>query len=611
MPTISTLVVDVKTETSMLRKGLALAGGAILAIGVAATKTALDYDDAFTKISAVSNASATDVEKWKGQVLDLAGKTAQAPKELADALYFLASAGLKPSQIMPVLAASAKASAVGLGETADVAHLTANVLNAYAGSGLKAAKVTDTLVAAVKAGSADTNEFGTAIGRILPIASTAGISFGSIAASLASLSNVGLDVNEGVTAMRGLIQALVSPTKEASGALDNVGLSAQTLLDSLQTKGLLGTLELLDTAIKKNTTGGADYMGTLRAIVPNVRALTGMLGLTTQQASSVKTVFDQVNNSTGAMNEAFKTTSESTGFKLRQALADLQVVAIKLGDLILPVLSMVVTFLMDNMVPAWDATVGWLKKVWNAVEPVAKVIADVLVPAFKSAWGSIEDHLLPGLKRIYEAVKPLLKILGIDLIAVFTIMVLQITIVTTALGYIIDAFSRVVNFVKDHVADPIIGAIEHVWGFLIKVKDWLWEHFADAWRHIGDVFSAVWNGMGTTARIVVNAVIGFLNQLVRGMNDVIQGENLLTPGHFGDIPKIPYIPTLAAGGIITKPTLAMLGEHGPEAVVPLGAGMGGVTVNIGTLYGGTPAEIARVLRDELLKLAKRNATTGL
>ena len=44
---------------------------------------------------------------------------------------------------------------------------------------------------------------------------------------------------------------------------------------------------------------------------------------------------------------------------------------------------------------------------------------------------------------------------------------------------------------------------------------------------------------------------------------------------------------MAEGGIVTSPTLAMIGEKGPEAVVPLGAGAGtGITINIlGPTYG--------------------------
>ena len=41
------------------------------------------------------------------------------------------------------------------------------------------------------------------------------------------------------------------------------------------------------------------------------------------------------------------------------------------------------------------------------------------------------------------------------------------------------------------------------------------------------------------------------------------------------------VPKLAEGGIVTRPTLALIGESGPEAVIPLGrGGAGGNTFNI-------------------------------
>jgi hypothetical protein len=60
---------------------------------------------------------------------------------------------------------------------------------------------------------------------------------------------------------------------------------------------------------------------------------------------------------------------------------------------------------------------------------------------------------------------------------------------------------------------------------------------------------------------------------------------------------IKGIPGLAAGGIVTQPTLAMIGEAGPEAVIPLnrlGGGGGGITVNV---MGGlaTSAEIGQAV----------------
>ena len=71
-------------------------------------------------------------------------------------------------------------------------------------------------------------------------------------------------------------------------------------------------------------------------------------------------------------------------------------------------------------------------------------------------------------------------------------------------------------------------------------------------------------------------------------------------------PNIPEIPTLAKGGIVNRPTLAMLGEAGPEAVVPLGRGGGaGMTVNLvinGDINGMDDFEqkVTSVIRDAVL-----------
>ena len=73
------------------------------------------------------------------------------------------------------------------------------------------------------------------------------------------------------------------------------------------------------------------------------------------------------------------------------------------------------------------------------------------------------------------------------------------------------------------------------------------------------------------------------------------------------------IPHLASGGIVTSPTLALIGEAGPEAVVPLNGKSGGIgggtTVNIsvGNFWGGDPERAAREMGDLIIKRLQLNA----
>jgi TP901 family phage tail tape measure protein len=349
----------------------------IVGAGVAAVKMATDYEGAFTKIAAVSNASQKDIDKWKESVKSLAGATARDPRELANALFFLSSAGLKTTQIMPTLEASAKAAAAGLGDTATIAKLTANTLNAYSGTGLKAAKVTDTLVAAVREGSAETDEFGTAMGRILPIAAKAGVGFDEIAASLASLSNIGLDVNEGVTAMRGLLSALVAPGKAAAEMMDTIGISADQMRSVISDEGILGALRLLE----ERTHGNIDEM---RVIIPNIRAMTGAFGLTGQEADKVNEIFDRVKNSTGSLNKAFEETTKGAGFQFQQALTKLKVAAIDLGQKLLPIALKIADMVkgwaeaFSNLSPAMQETIIKIGLLVAALGPLLRIFGGLL-----------------------------------------------------------------------------------------------------------------------------------------------------------------------------------------------------------------------------------------
>jgi phage-related minor tail protein len=68
------------------------------------------------------------------------------------------------------------------------------------------------------------------------------------------------------------------------------------------------------------------------------------------------------------------------------------------------------------------------------------------------------------------------------------------------------------------------------------------------------------------------------------------------PGIGGFGFDVPNIPQLADGGIVTSPTLALIGEAGPEAVVPLdrmGTGGNNITINVN---GGDPNAVVQALR---------------
>ena len=89
---------------------------------------------------------------------------------------------------------------------------------------------------------------------------------------------------------------------------------------------------------------------------------------------------------------------------------------------------------------------------------------------------------------------------------------------------------------------------------------------------VGAAFGAIIKGIGDAFRGVfdffVDMIKNFVNATVIGpINIVVRGLNLV--GDFTHTYHIPTIPMLAKGGVTTKATMAMVGEDGPEAVLPL------------------------------------------
>jgi hypothetical protein len=119
-----------------------------------------------------------------------------------------------------------------------------------------------------------------------------------------------------------------------------------------------------------------------------------------------------------------------------------------------------------------------------------------------------------------------------------------------------------------------------------------------AFNKLVDAMSSINRIGGLAAKILgglAMPVIGLAGNILGGLGDLSKiGQSAVGAANGMNIPR------MADGGIVTSPTLALIGEAGPEAVVPLGksGGMGGITINIsGGL--GTSTDIANAVYENL------------
>lgn len=316
-------------------------GVAVAAIGVAATaaavgvsKTFSSFEESLSKVVGLAGGAREQVEEFGDAILDLGPDVGKRPQELADALFFVASAGIKVSEQLGVVDKAARASAAGMGETMVVADAITSVMNAYGSSVVDAARATDILVNTVRFGKGEAADFAPVIGNVAAIAAELGVSFEEVGAALAAQTKVGTAAEIAAIQLQAVFSSLLKVTPKAAKALGEVGLNAEGLREQLRTKGLLSVLETLKESFGDNTAAMAEAF-------PNIRALRSLLTLVGQNAAQTREVFDGMADSTGALGVAFEAVSQDEGFKFQKTMAALQATGIRLGAMLAPLASAV------------------------------------------------------------------------------------------------------------------------------------------------------------------------------------------------------------------------------------------------------------------------------
>lgn len=217
----------------------------------------------------------------------------------------------------------------------------------------------------------------------------------------------------------------------------------------------------------------------------------------------------------------------------------------------------------------------------NHIKPIIEGIKESLTSLWeehlKPLW---EENLKPALDGVWETIKTLWDLIA-NLIG---------EIVKTISPVVENILQMIAQFIDD-LAGYVGGCIDVLKGiieFITGVFSGDWEK---AWNGIKDIFKGIWEMMVNLVKAPVNLIIGVINGMisgvVAGINLVVRAINSIKVDIPDWVPLVggkhisfnlsevtaPQIPTLAKGGVITSPTLAMVGEYAgadnnPEIVTP-------------------------------------------
>lgn len=184
---------------------------------------------------------------------------------------------------------------------------------------------------------------------------------------------------------------------------------------------------------------------------------------------------------------------------------------------------------------------------------------------FTTSWEIIKELFSIALQAIVDTVKPVIELLkGM----------------WTKWGDEIKAFFELTWDVIKNILETALGVIAGVLKVALGILKGDWS---TVWEGVKQIFGSIWEGMIGIVENSWKAITGIVDKIVDSVKSAInwvkellglnseatgsmanpQGTGALQSGITAGLPK------LAEGGILTSPTLAIAGEAGPEAVIPL------------------------------------------
>lgn len=270
---------------------------------------------------------------------------------------------------------------------------------------------------------------------------------------------------------------------------------------------------------------------------------------------------------------------------------------------------------LDNVIlPAITQLIPVIGALWTEWQPTLQAAAEG-VGTFVAKVLEVWNKLQPSVQAFMDFVGPILENFGVVVGTVFSVVTQTLDAVIALLnGDFTGAWNAITGVVQS-MYDGVVAVIGNFLKFLLSVVESVGTLAGNIGQSIYDGIASGFNSLWSAVKGVINDIIGALNSINsfswerQGFEvNTVFGNAFVGVGA-GSVQMWPDIPLLAKGGIVDRPTLAMIGEAGPEAVVPLGRGGGmGNTYNISVHVapGGDLVEAGRQMVRAIQQFERRS-----
>lgn len=584
----------------------------LAAVGTVAAKKFAEVDKTMQLTNSTMGNSAEEAELLNKAMKSAAASSTYGMSDAATATLNFARAGLDAQQAADALAPAMALAAGEGGELDTVSAGLVATINGFHGSFDQAAQYADVFANACNNSALDVNSLSNAMSVAAPIFSAAGYNVKDAALYMGVMANNGIEADKAANSLKTGLARLVSPAKEGAAMMDQLGISVTnsdgTMKDSVQIQK-----ELHDAFSQLSE---SEQIAAASAIFGK-NQMAPWLALINTAPGDVNALNEALGQNGTAMEMQAAMMSGFAG-SIEQLKSGLDVLLTSLGEALAPVIQKVVAGL--------QALVNW----FNSLSPqMQSVIAVIGVIA--AALGPV----LVILGTLISSIGSIISVIGIvapliaGLAGPIAIAVLAITTLI-AIGVALYKNWDTIKAKAIEIKNNIVATWNGIKASVIAAVNNLKAQLSAAWASIKANVSAAWNAVKTAITNPINTAVSLVKAGIAKLKSIINGAHFSLPHiklpHFSISGKLslnpPSIPKVSVswyktGGIFDSPTIAGIGEAGPEAVVPLdklwdkldkiaeSAQGDGVVINVYASPGMDVEQLARRVEAVLVRQARQ------
>ena len=547
------------TLTSVGQKLLPLSTG-IAGLGVAAVKTTADFDSEMSKVSAISGATGTDLDKLRGKAREMGAKTKFSASEAAQGMQYMAMAGWKTQDMMDGLEGIMNLAAASGEDLASTSDIVTDALTAFGLSAKDSSHFSDILAAASSNANTNVSMMGETFKYAAPVLGSLGYTAEDAALAIGLMANAGIKSSQAGTSLRGAITNLAKPTDTVAAAMDKYGIS---LTDS--SGKMLSLRELMEQMRQKLGGLSEAEQAQAAAALFGKEAMSGMLAIINGSDKDFEKLAGAIDNCDGSSEKMANTMNDNLQGQITILMSQLQELAISFGEILMPKIRDIVTHI-QNFVDKLNAMDEGQKETILRIGMFVAALAPMLMGLGKvitfsanvsRALGTLSAGLVKagGFSGVFTKALGLITspaAIVVGVIAAITAVIIHLwntnedfrNTITAIWQKIKDAFTTFAAGISERLSalgitfSDVTSAIKTIWdGFCnllapvleaafstiaialqtaFNVILGIWDVFSavfsgdwsGAWEAVKGIFSSIWDGLKEYFSTIIGAVKG-------------------------------------------------------------------------------------------------------